>query len=115
VAVGTNLNGALREIAGALTKYARDHNWSDDDYWIYYRIDPEWDKIHIIFVAKEFDPGRKSDNYVSVRSYLEKHLLDHPEFLNHLGLIVQSLVRVNQGGIYAIGPEFKEFWTFHRR
>lgn len=115
MAVNTTLKRALRLIAGALTDYAKDQGWSPDDYWIYYHINPKWDKIHMIFVAKGFEGKGDFQNYASVRRYLESKLADEPELLNYMGLIVRSLKQVEEGGIYAIGPEYRDDWTLSRR
>ncbi len=38
-----------------------------------------------------------------------------PNSLNYMGLIVRSLKQVEEGGIYAIGPEYRDDWTLSRR
>jgi hypothetical protein len=113
MAVGATLKKALRQIATGLTKYASSQGWADSDYWIYYRTEPDWDRIHIIFVARQFDSKREFENYVSVRDFLSNELAADPEALDSLGLIVRSAEQVDQGGIYAIGPEYREFYTFY--
>jgi len=115
MAVSTALKRALRLIAGALIDYAKDQGWSPEDYWIYYHINSRWDKIHITFVAKGLAGKGDFQNYASVRQYLESQLADEPELLNYMGLIVRSLKQVEEGGIYAIGPEYRDYWTLSRR
>jgi hypothetical protein len=115
VAKGTVLTRAVREIARALTKFATESNWNDEDYGIYFSIKSEWDQIYIIFVSKAFDAGTDFANYAAVQQFLNSYFAAEPQILNHLNLSVRSSRQVEQGGIYAIGPDYQEYWTMSRR
>ena len=100
-------------VAGALTKFAKAQGWEDLDYWIYYKTNPEWDKVHFVFVAKGFNDQDPYESTKSVWSYLEKELSGEQDVLRSLGLVVRSKKKVEEGGLYAIGPGYKEFWTIY--
>ncbi len=108
-------------VARALTKYAKSRGWEDADYWIYYKTNPDWNKVHFVFVAKGFENQDPYESTRSVWSYLEKELSEHQDVLRSLGLVVRSKAKVDEGGLYAIGPGYeeffgpgyKEFWTIY--
>jgi hypothetical protein len=114
MAIDTTLRRAVRRIAEALTKYARRQGWKYDEYQIYYHVNSIWNKLHVIFVARGFEGRGDFQNYVSVREHLEKELADEPGLLDMLGLIVRSPKEVEEGGIYAIGPEYREYGILSR-
>ena len=99
--------------AGALTRFAKAQGWNDSDYWIFYKTNPDWDKIHFIFVAEGFNDQDPYEANRTVWSYLEKELGGHKDVLRSLGLVVRSKKKVDEGGLYAIGPGYKEFWTMY--
>ncbi len=106
-------------VASALTKFARSRGWKDSDYWIYYKTNPEWNKVHFIFVVEEFKDQDLNAATKAVWDFLMKELSVHQDVLNSLGLVVLSKAKVQEGGLYAIGPGYeeyfgpgyKEFWT----
>jgi hypothetical protein len=107
------LNRAVRLVAGALTKYAKQHHWKDTDYSIYYEVNEEWDRIHFVFVAKGFDGRDNFDCYRSVWRFLERELDEEQDVLESLGLVVRSKEQIDEGGIYQVGPQYEEYWTVH--
>jgi hypothetical protein len=117
MATDTTMRRAVREIAGAMTKYAHSQGWGDEDYWIYFNTNPEWGRIHFVFVAKGFDGRDSYERYKSVWDFLGKELGQDREILNSLNLVVNGKNEVDRGGIYRIGPEYedyREYWTFSR-
>ena len=54
-------------VAGALTNFAKDKGWKDSDYWIFYKTNPEWDKVYFIFVAEGL---KDQDPYESTKEVL---------------------------------------------
>jgi hypothetical protein len=97
----------------ALTKYAMSQGWKDFEFSIYYKPNPEWDKLHFILVAEAYND---QDSYESTRrvwSFMEQELKGEDEVLKSLGLVVWSKKRVEAGGLYAIGPDFRRFWTLY--
>jgi hypothetical protein len=100
-------------IAGALTKFAKSQDWGDFDYWIFYKTNPDWDKVHFVFVAEGFNDQDPYESTRKVWSYLEKELVAQPDVLKSLGLVVRSKKKVDEGGLYAIGPGYTEFWTMY--
>jgi hypothetical protein len=115
MATETALRRAVRLVAGALTQYAQEQGWRDEDYWIYYSINPHWGgRVHFVFVARGFDGRDDYESYRSVWRHLQRVLADEPDVLESLNLVVLGKNKVDEGGAYSIGPEyedFKEFWT----
>jgi hypothetical protein len=100
-------------IAGALTHFARSKSWKDSDYWIYYWTNPDWEKVHFVLVAEAFNDQDPYESTRDVWSFLEKDLAQHPDVLKSLGLVTRSRKKIDEGGLYAIGPSYKEFWTVY--
>jgi hypothetical protein len=100
---------AVREVAAALTKYAKAQNWGDEDYWIYYSTNPEWGRVHFVFVAKGFDGRESYERYKSVWDFLKKELEHESDILSSLNLVVNGKSEVDRGGIYRIGPEYEDY------
>ena len=111
MAVSTILRRALRRIAGAITEYAKKNKWTEQDYWIYYQFNPDWDRLHILFVAKAFDLNSEFKNYASVQEFLTEVLADEPHLQELLGLVVRSKRQVDEGGIYSIGSDYREYYA----
>jgi hypothetical protein len=108
------LKRTVRLISGTLAKYGAEHNWSGDDYWIYYSIDPEFERVRFYFVAREFDTADIEQSRKDVEAYLEKALADEPEVLESYALRVGGKEKIDQEPIHRPGPEFKEYWTVAR-
>jgi hypothetical protein len=100
-------------VAGALTKLAESQGWKESDYRIYYRTNPDWGKVHFIFVVEAFNGKDPYETTRRVWAYLEKELKECQDVLSSLGLVVRSKEQVDEGGIYAIGSEYKEYWTLY--
>ena len=96
-------------VAGALTKFARSQGWKDSDYWIYYKTNPEWNKVHFVFVAEGFKDQDPYGSTKAVWDFLEKELSGQQDVLRSLGLVVRSKAKVEEGGLYSIGPGYEEF------
>jgi|GEM_PF-1350724 len=107
------LQRCLRLVAGALTKYAQDKGWKPDSFGIFYRVNEDWGRVHIIFVSEHIDPQTKYQNYVDVLGYLRQTLDEDADLLDNLSLVTRSQEQVNQGGIYEIGPGYREYWTMN--
>jgi hypothetical protein len=64
-------------------------------------------------VSEHFDD---QDPYKAARevwAFLKQELKEAPDILRSLGLVVRSKKKVDEGGLYAIGPSYREFWTFY--
>ena len=80
------------------------------EYAVYYRPESDLDELHLLFVSSHFDD---LDDYESTRevwSYLESELHYEPEILKALSLVVRSKKKVDQGGLYTIGPGYQKLW-----
>ena len=64
-------------------------------------------------MAKGFDDQDPYKTTRTVWAFLEKELSLHPDVLKSLGLVVESKKKVDEGGLYAIGPSYREFWTIY--
>lgn len=103
------LTAAQYLIAPALDRFARAKGWDRRDYAIYYLSNFDWGRIHILFVAKGFDD---QDDYAitnEVWAYLKDELRDEPEVLKATGLVVRSMKKVAEGGLYAIAPTYTKY------
>jgi hypothetical protein len=107
------LRRTVRLVAGALGEYAKREGWDDKDYWIYYSIDPEWNRVRFIYVARAFDGGNGRASYDDVMKFLAETLTDEPAVLNSLQLRTCGKEQLDRGEL-RLGPEFKEYWTFTR-
>ena len=103
------VNRALREVAEAIESFAKQQGWSRDDYHWYYRVNWEWDHLHIILVARSFEGKDYAQNYYGVRDYLKEKLKDATELARSFGLVVMDPKQVASGGIYRIGPEYEDY------
>ncbi len=107
------LQRCLRLVVGALTKYANDEGWQPGTFGIFYRVNEDWGRVHIIFVSEHFDSRTEYLNYVGVLKYLKQTFNANADVLASLSLVTRSQEQVNQGGIYEIGPEYREYWTIY--
>ncbi|MBX6311559.1 MAG: hypothetical protein IRY99_01345 [Isosphaeraceae bacterium] len=117
MAVSTDVAAAIARVASALTRYAQARGWKPEDWRLYYRVTPDWDRMHFIVVARELDDQDEFAAYSSIRNYLERELADAPELFRAVGLVVRGFKQIEEGGIYRIGDDFKridaehlEFW-----
>ncbi len=103
----------VREVSGALTKYADREGWAKNEYWIYYHVKSGWNIVYFIFVSRGFDRSDEWTSYQSVWQFLVEYFKDDPEVLRYFKLVVRSKTKVDEGGLYSIGPQYKEYWTFY--
>ena len=108
---GPIVRRAARRIGEAIDGYARTRGWSPGDYRWFYRAQPEWGHIHVILVARGFKGRGYSESYRSVMEFLKGDLADEPGLVESLGLVVRDFDQVAEGGLYAIGPDYEEFWS----
>jgi hypothetical protein len=105
------LEPALRRtvewIAQAFREYAADHNWDRRGYRILVRVNPDWGRVHVILAAKEFPGGSPQEQWSSVMDYLAEKFKDSdPQLTNSVSLTLMSFDEIEQGGIYALSPQF---------
>jgi hypothetical protein len=99
---------ARRKLAMALAKYADRRGWHPEDYKIFMRANPDWNRLHVAFVAKEFENSDKYQCYLDVLHYLEGELTDESELLDSINLVVRDFKQVEEGGFFGLGPEYSE-------
>ena len=105
------LKRTVRLVAGALSRYAKGQGWADNDYWIYYSIDPELDQVRFVFITRVIDGLDDAEFDRSVREYLKVTLADEPNVLDALKLRMGRKEQLDKGEI-RLGAGFKEYWTF---
>jgi hypothetical protein len=113
MAYGTDLRDVLREVIRGLLEFAKARAWNDHDYWIYYQLNEDVDRINIVFVAREFNDKDDFTSYRAVWESLQNQMAAHPEDLRRVNLVVHSESQVQQGGIYSIGRDYNEYFTFY--
>jgi hypothetical protein len=109
MAVSPTLKHAVRRFLAALTEYAGEQNWNPGEYQIYYWVNAEWDRIHILFIADGFSNMGEFESYASVRKYLQDRLGDEPELMNYLSLVVRSRKQIDEAGHHDISPVYREY------
>jgi hypothetical protein len=114
MAISSALKNIVREVAHALAKYADEHGWHNDEYHIYYNVNNKWSQVNFIFVSDHFDDVPEFTNYASVTEHLQREFEDHPQIFTFFGFNPRGSRKVEQGGIYAIGPNFREYRKVHR-
>lgn len=98
-------------VASTLVRFALSKGWKDNEYGVYFRPDSDQDGLHLLFVAEGFDD---QDGYECTREvwrFLERELHFEPDVLRSLNLVVRSKKKVEEGGLYAIGPGYQKLWT----
>lgn len=103
------LTAAQYLIAPALDRFAREKGWDRQDYAIYYRSSPNWWRTYVLFVAEGFND---QDDYAitnEVWAFLKNELRDEPEVLEATSLLVRSMKKVREGGLYAIAPVYTKY------
>jgi hypothetical protein len=113
MAEDSEMSRAVGLVAGALTRFARSEGWRDLEYWIYYWTNPDWEKVHFVFVSDHFNDQDSYETTRRVWAFLQRELAGAPDVLRSLGLVVRSKKKVDEGGLYAIGPGYREFWTIY--
>lgn len=103
------LTAAQYLIAPALDRFARSKGWDRRDYAIYYRSNFDWGRIHILFVAEGFNDLDDHAATNEVWAFLMRELRDEPEVLKATGLVVRSMKKVAEGGLYAIAPTYTKY------
>jgi hypothetical protein len=98
-------------VARTLVRFASSRGWKDDEYTVYYRPESDLDRLHLLFVSRHFDDLDDYECTRAVWGYLENELRDEPELLRSLSLVVRSKKKVDQGGLYTIGPGYQRLWT----
>jgi hypothetical protein len=112
MAEDSDMTRSVGLIAGSLTRFAKSQAWKDSDYWILYRTNPDWGKVHFLFVAEGFNDEDPYESTRTVWSHLENELANQPDVLKSLGLVVRSKKKVDEGGLYSIGSGYKEYFSF---
>src|SRR5271166_5872717 len=84
-------------IARTLIKFAKSQGWKDADYWIYYKTNPDWDKVHFIFVAEGFNDQDPDGATRTARDYVEKQLSEQQGFPVRPQDVLESLDLVVRG------------------
>ncbi len=100
------MKNAVGRIAVAFHQYATKQGWKADDYRILVEVKPEWGRIHVVFVAREFPGTHPEDQWLSVIEFLDATLADSPELLESLNLTLRTFDQVQQGGLYSLSPDY---------
>jgi hypothetical protein len=97
---------ARRRIAKSLMNYAHARDWKSADYQVYMRGEDDWDFIHVVLVASEFEGKPNYESYSTVWQHLRDDLADRPDLLSSIGLVVKDPRQAEDRGIFGIGPEY---------
>jgi hypothetical protein len=61
-------------------------------------------------VARAFNGRDYAASYRAVMNYLRKELAEEPGLFESIGLALRDFDQVDEGGIYAIGPDYEDAW-----
>ncbi|MGC8640964.1 MAG: hypothetical protein ACP5XB_13950 [Isosphaeraceae bacterium] len=109
-----NLRRIVGEVSRALTSYAETKGWAKNDFWIYYKINTDWDVILFIFVSRGIGEAEEDVYYHEIWQYLIEYYKADTGILRFVNLVVSSKSKVNKGGLSSISPSFEEYdanWT----
>jgi len=100
----------LREFAEQISRvvreYADTHGWPADSYRLYLRFNEKWDTAHVMLVSGNFDERKNRDTWKEIMNFLKKELFSFMKYFIMFNLTLRSFDQINEGGIYAFGPEF---------
>jgi hypothetical protein len=102
---------SVRLVAQSLDRFARLRGWSDSEYWIFYRTKPELERVHFLFVAVAFNDEDSYTTTSQVWDHLQSELGQYPDVLQSVNLVVRSKKKVDEGGLYTIGSQYREYRT----
>ncbi len=95
---------ALR-VAQAFHNFARKQGWPPGSYRIFMRINPEWGRISVIFVADAFQGQDEQERYDDVRDFLEEDLRDVPGLEESIGLVIYGTEQFEKYGQSSMGGD----------
>jgi hypothetical protein len=106
MAVEATLKGAVRRVIQSFRRYAQAQGWAKGDYRILVETNPDWGRIHVILVARDFPGHNPEDGWLSVIDFIDEDLKDEPELGESINLTLRTFDQVEQGGIYSLSPEY---------
>src|SRR4051812_28992383 len=109
MAQDANLRRAVRLVAQSLESFARLKQWDPEEYWLFYRIKPELGRMHFLLIAAALDDKDSDAATSQVWDHLQSELGQYPDVLQSVNLVVRSKKKVDEGGLYAIGSEYREY------
>jgi hypothetical protein len=104
-----NLKRAVRLVAQSLESFARLKQWKREEYWLFYRTKPELGRMHFLLIAVALNDEDSDAATSQVWDHLQSELGRFPEILQSINLVVRSKKKVDEGGLYAIGSEYREY------
>jgi hypothetical protein len=111
MATKSTLRQQAERIADMIKDFAAARNWPPDEYDIYMRARPGG-MIHVVVVTPQKNlrglRGPIYQDYYDIGDYLIANLND-PKLLERIRLGVRSKEQVEEGGIYAISPDYRLF------
>ncbi len=109
MAIDSRMIPAVRRVVQAFRRFAQKQGWARDDYRILVDTNPDWGRIHVLFLAKSFPNGAvdHGDDWLTVFDFVEKDLeKDAPDLVDAINLVLRTFDQVNEGGLYSISPEY---------
>jgi hypothetical protein len=110
----STLRRIVSEVAQTLTSYADTKGWAKNDFWIYFKINTDWDTVLFILVSRRIGEAEEDAYYHEVWQYLIEHYKADPAILRYINLVVRSKSKVDKGGLSSISPTYEEYdehWT----
>ena len=111
--IEADTNLIVRMVASAIRDLAKKNRWGDDDFRLYYRTNPDWGQVAIILVAKSYPEADTHQQWRSTIQFLKAQFGENVELLETVTFVQYTFDQMNQGGIYAIPPNYQEYWAFY--
>src|SRR4051812_5989919 len=108
MALSPTMKRAVRRVADLLGEFATQQGSGVEDWRLFFRVDPDWDRIRVIIVSNGFEGHDPYGSYAAVEQFLRDKLRDDPALFHAIGLVIRTFQQVDEGGIYAIGPDYFE-------
>jgi hypothetical protein len=107
-----NLILGVQQVSACLYRIANDRHWNENDYSIFFRLNLDAERFHVIFVGPDFDHGEYFENYKVVWRALYECLegnASRGDLLSSLNLVLMGTHHVRSRGDFAIPPDYLEF------
>jgi hypothetical protein len=107
-----NLILGVQTVAECLLKFAGDRNWNPNDFHVFFRLNLDADRFHMIFVGPDFDRKDYFEAFKLVWRSLYDQLGDGSNRTDLLSSLSLSLLGTNQmrlRGKFAIPPDYQEY------
>jgi len=102
MALSSTVKTALTRISNALTDFAKDQGWKENEYRILFHVSQKWGRIRVFFVVKALGDLSSQEMWVRVWDYMENSFKNGPDIGYSVGLSLRDWNELSQGPAYRI-------------